>query len=66
MAILNNEIINCESVKVKKIVDLTGAGDLFASGFFKEYLENSSIKKCLQTGSELAAKIIQKIGARLN
>ncbi len=66
MAILNNEIINCESIKVKKIVDLTGAGDLFASGFFKEYLENSSIKKCLQTGSELAAKIIQKIGARLN
>ena len=66
MAILNNEIINCESVKVKKIVDLTGAGDLFASGFFKEYLENSSIKKCLQTGSELAAKIIQRIGARLN
>ena len=66
MAILNNEIINCESIKVKKIVDLTGAGDLFASGFFKEYLENSSIKKCLETGSELAAKIIQKIGARLN
>jgi len=66
MAILNNEIINCKSIKVKKIVDLTGAGDLFASGFFREYLENSSIKKCLQTGSELAAKIIQKIGARLN
>jgi fructokinase len=66
MAILNNKIINCESIKVKKIVDLTGAGDLFASGFFKEYLENSSIKKCLETGSELAAKIIQKIGARLN
>jgi len=66
MAILNNEIINCESIKVKKIVDLTGAGDLFASGFFKEYLENSNIKKCLETGSELAAKIIQKIGARLN
>jgi len=66
MAILNNEIINCESIKVKKIVDLTGAGDLFASGFFKEYLENSNIKKCLETGSELAAKIIQRIGARLN
>jgi len=66
MAILNDEIINCESIKVEKIVDLTGAGDLFAAGFFREYLKNSSIKKCLQTGSELAAKIIQKIGARLN
>ena len=50
LAILNNEIINCESVKVEKILDLTGAGDLFASGFFKEYLDNSDIKKCLQVG----------------
>ncbi|CAN1608678.1 K00856 ADK, adoK; adenosine kinase [Candidatus Pelagibacterales bacterium] len=66
IAILNNEIINCESTKVEKVLDLTGAGDLFASGFFKEYLDKSNIKKCLQTGSQLAAKIIQKIGARLS
>jgi len=66
VAILNNEIINCESVKVEKVLDLTGAGDLFAAGFLKEYLDKSNIKKCLQTGSKLAAKIIQKIGARLN
>jgi len=66
LAILNNEITNCESVKIEKILDLTGAGDLFASGFFKEYLDKSDIKKCLQTGSTLAAKVIQKIGARLN
>ena len=66
LAILNNEIINCKSIKVQKVLDLTGAGDLFASGFFKEYLNRSSIKQCLQTGSQLAAKIIQKIGARLD
>jgi fructokinase len=66
VAILNNEIINCESIKIKKILDLTGAGDLFAAGFLKEYLDKSNIKKCLQTGSRLAAEIIQKIGARLN
>ena len=66
LAILNNEITNCESVKIEKILDLTGAGDLFASGFFKEYLDKSNIKKCLQAGSTLAAKVIQKIGARLN
>ena len=66
VAVFNNEIINCESVKIGNILDLTGAGDLFASGFLKEYLDKSNIKKCLQTGSELAAKIIQKIGARLN
>ena len=66
VAILNNEITNCESIKVDKVFDLTGAGDLFAAGFLKENLDKSDIKKCLQTGSKLAAKIIQKIGARLN
>jgi fructokinase len=65
MAIKNNEIINCDSIKVNKILDLTGAGDLFAAGFLKEYLDNSDIKKCLETGSILASKIIQKVGARL-
>jgi sugar/nucleoside kinase (ribokinase family) len=66
VAILNNEITSCNSIKVDKVLDLTGAGDLFAAGFFKEYLNQSNIEKCLQTGSKLAAKIIQKIGARLN
>jgi len=66
VAILNNEITNCDSIKVKKILDLTGAGDLFAAGFLKEYLDKSNIKKCLQTGSKLASQVIQKIGARLN
>jgi fructokinase len=66
VAVLNNEITNCESIKVDKILDLTGAGDLFAAGFLKEYLYKSSIKKCLLTGSKLAAQVIQKIGARLN
>jgi fructokinase len=66
IAILNNEVTNCESIKVEKVLDLTGAGDLFAAGFFKEYLDKSNIKKCLESGSKLAAKIIQRIGARLN
>ena len=65
IALLNNEITNCDSSKVEKVLDLTGAGDLFASGFLKEYLDQSNIKKCLQSGSELAAKVIQKIGARI-
>ena len=65
VAIKDNEIISCDSGKVDKILDLTGAGDLFAAGFLKEYLEKSEIKKCLTTGSMLASKIIQKIGARL-
>ena len=66
VAVLNNEITNCESIKVDKVLDLTGAGDLFAAGFFKEYLDKSNIIKCLQTGSKNAAQVIQKIGARFN
>jgi len=66
LAIKNNEVINCESIKVDKVLDLTGAGDLFAAGFLKEYLDKSNIKKCLTVGSIAASKIIQKIGARLN
>jgi fructokinase len=54
------------SIKVNKILDLTGAGDLFAAGFLKEYLNNSDIKKCLETGSALAAKVLEKFGARLS
>jgi fructokinase len=65
LAIQNNEVTNCESIKVEKVLDLTGAGDLFAAGFLKEYLEKSEIKKCLTNGSILASKVIQKIGARL-
>jgi fructokinase len=66
LAMVNNEIINCKAHKVAKTLDLTGAGDLFAAGFLKEYVDQSEIKKCLYTGSLMASKIIQKIGARLN
>jgi fructokinase len=65
-AMVNNEIINCEAHKVTKTLDLTGAGDLFAAGFLKEYVNQSEIKKCLYSGSLIASKVIQKIGARLN
>jgi fructokinase len=65
MAIKNSEISSCESITVSKVLDLTGAGDLFAAGFLKEYLNDSNIKRCLETGTVLASKIIQKIGARL-
>ena len=66
LALHNNQVVSCDSIKPQKILDLTGAGDLFASGFFKEYVDNSNIKKCLEAGSILAAKVIEKFGARLN
>jgi fructokinase len=65
LAIQNNNVINCESFKPNQILDLTGAGDLFAAGFLKAYVDNTDIKKCLETGSKLATKIIEKFGARL-
>jgi fructokinase len=65
VAIKDNEVISCNSEKVDKILDLTGAGDSFAAGFLKEYLDKSEIKQCLISGSKLASKVIQKIGARL-
>ena len=60
------KLIECDSQKNLKIVDLTGAGDLFAAGFLHGHVNNLSIKDSLQKGTEMASKIIQKIGARLN
>ena len=65
IAILNNEIFECNSQKGLSIVDLTGAGDLFAAGFLHGYLNNMSIQESLIKGTGMASKIIQKIGARL-
>jgi len=66
LAIQKNEVIECDSQKNLKIVDLTGAGDLFAAGFLHGYVNKLSIKESLEKGTVMASKIIQKIGARLN
>jgi len=66
LAIQKNEVIECDSQKNLKIVDLTGAGDLFAAGFLHGYVNKLSIKESLEKGTEMASKVIQKIGARLN
>jgi len=66
IAIKNQEIIECKSKPNLKIVDLTGAGDLFAAGFLHGFINNISTKECLQKGTEMSSKIIQKVGARLD
>ena len=66
VAIKNNEVIECESKSNLKIVDLTGAGDLFAAGFLHAFINNLSMKESLEKGTEMSSKIIQKVGARLN
>ena len=66
LAINKNQIIECDSKKDLKVIDLTGAGDLFASGFLHGYINNLSMKESLEKGTEMSSKIIQKVGARLN
>ena len=66
VAIHGSEITECDSKKNLKIVDLTGAGDLFAAGFLHGFINNLTTKESLKKGTEMSAKIIQKIGARLN
>ena len=65
IAIKGNEIVECDVQKNLKIVDLTGAGDLFAAGFLHGYINKLSLKECLEKGTEMSSKIIQQIGARL-
>ena len=65
VAISGKEIFETNVKKNLKIVDLTGAGDLFAAGYLHGFLNNLSINECLEKGTELSSKIIQKIGARI-
>ena len=65
IAINNNEVVECNIKKSLKIVDLTGAGDLFAAGFLHGYVNNLSMMQSLEKGTEMSSKVIQIFGARL-
>ena len=65
VAINGDEVVENEIQKNLKIVDLTGAGDLFAAGFLHGYINKLSAKECLEKGTEMSSRIIQQIGARL-
>ena len=65
IAIHGDEIVECDIQKNLKIIDLTGAGDLFAAGFLHGYVNKLSTKECLKKGTEMSSKVIQQIGARL-
>ena len=66
IAIKGSEVVECGIKKDLKIVDLTGAGDLFAAGYLHGYVNNLSIKESLEKGTDMSSQIIQKIGARLD
>ena len=65
IAIKGNEVSECGIKEGLKVVDLTGAGDLFAAGFLHGYINNLSLNDSLGKGTEMSAKVIQQIGARL-
>jgi len=65
VAIYGEEVVESGIQKNLKIVDLTGAGDLFAAGFLHGYVNKLIIKECLKKGTEMSSKVIQQIGARL-
>ena len=65
VAINGDEVVESDVQKNLKIVDLTGAGDLFAAGFLHGYINKLSTKECLEKGTEMSSKVIQQIGARL-
>ena len=65
VAIKGDEVVECGIKQGLKIVDLTGAGDLFAAGFLHGYVNNMSLKESLDKGTEMSSKVIQQIGARL-
>jgi len=66
VVINQNEAVECKSQKNLKIVDLTGAGDLFAAGFLHGYINKMTLQENLNKGTEMASRVIQKIGARLD
>ncbi len=66
LVINKDDVVHCDSRKNLKIIDLTGAGDLFASGFLHGYINNFSFKESLEKGTEMSSKIIQIVGARLS
>ncbi len=64
--VINGEdVVESNAQKNLKILDLTGAGDLFAAGFLHGYINKFSTKKCLEKGTEMSSRVIQQIGARL-
>ena len=65
IAISGNDIAECGVKKGLKIVDLTGAGDLFAAGFLHGHVNGNNLSKCLEEGTEMSSRVIQQIGARL-
>lgn len=56
------DIIQLPAIKIEKVMDTTGAGDAFWSGFLFAYIKEKSIEECLQIALKLAALKLQNVG----
>ena len=65
VAVQDGSVFECNIKKNLKIIDLTGAGDLFAAGYLHGLINNKTVMECLTKGTELSSIIIQKVGARI-
>ena len=65
ISINNGKTVEFPAQKNLNIIDLTGAGDLFAAGYLNGLINKMTINESLAKGTELSSKIIQKIGARI-
>ena len=65
VSISNGKVVEYSAHKDLKIIDLTGAGDLFAAGYLHGYIDKLPLIDCLIRGTELSSKIIQQVGARI-
>ena len=64
LIIKDNNVIEVPVIVVDKVIDTTGAGDLFASGFLYGLCQNKELSKCGHMASVAAAEIISHYGAR--
>jgi fructokinase len=56
------EVIQMPAIKIDKVMDSTGAGDAFWSGFLFAYIKEKSINECLDIALKLAALKLQNVG----
>ncbi|HWU18595.1 MAG TPA: adenosine kinase [Devosia sp.] len=64
MAVYNGEITSVPAFPVDRVVDATGAGDLFASGFLLGMARGQTMESALKMGCLAASEVISHIGAR--
>jgi len=66
MALQGSERVEVKAEPIEKLVDTTGAGDMFAAGFLAGLARDQDMVTCGRLGVLAAAEIIQHIGARPN